>query len=213
MCSTGWLFLCCPIRSNYFEAVSEEVMVNDVKHYPEEPDAQCFPPSVIFVSWNEPQEEIKLAHIMHISEKCFVVCKCEPCVICSCLLSLLSPVRTALHACICKCVFSLSLSVSLSACLLWPLQPFPSHPSLQSPCEIWSSNCPAWTPHSFHGPAYRHCVTLTTANYHCDGELSLTLALWEYRYISLNKSAQLHTHTHSRTAVGLLVLAHHYIWL
>lgn len=137
---------------------------------------------------------------MHISEKCFVVCKCEPCVICSCLLSLLNPMRTALHACICKCVFSLSLSVSLSACLFWPLQPFPSHPSLQSPCEIWSSNCPAWTPHSFHGPAYRHCVTLTTANYHCDGELSLTLALWEYRYISLNKSAQLHTHTHSCTA-------------
>lgn len=125
MCCTGWLFLCCPIRSNYIEAVSEEVMVNDVKHYPEEPDAHCFPPSVIFVSWNEPQEEIELAYIMHISEKCFVVCKCEPCVICLCLLT---PKCTALHACICKCVFSLSLSGSLSACLFWPSSPSPSIP-------------------------------------------------------------------------------------
>lgn len=35
--------LCCPIRSYYSEAVSEEVMVNDVKHDSEQPDtnAQC----------------------------------------------------------------------------------------------------------------------------------------------------------------------------
>lgn len=29
--------LCCPIRSYYSEAVSEEVMVNDVKHDSEQP--------------------------------------------------------------------------------------------------------------------------------------------------------------------------------
>lgn len=127
MYSAVWLLLCCPIRSNYFEAVSEGVMVNDVKHYPEEPNAHFFLPSVIFVSWNEPQEEIKLAHIMHISEKCLTVCKCEPCVFCLCLLSLLTPTCTALHACICKCVFGLSL------CSLWvQVCSDPSSPSLPS---------------------------------------------------------------------------------
>lgn len=108
------------------------------------------------------------------------------------------------NAClVCPCVVSECVSV-----LTPPALPF--HPSLQSACEIWSSNCQAWTPHSFHGPANQHCVTLTTANYHCDGELSLTVALGEYGCISLNKSAQLPTHTPSHCCLtgGFSTLLH-----
>lgn len=36
-CTVHWP-LCCPIRSYYSEAVSEKVMVNDVKHDSDEPD-------------------------------------------------------------------------------------------------------------------------------------------------------------------------------
>lgn len=152
---------------------------------------------------------------MHISEKCFVVCKCEPCVICLCPLLLLTPKCTALHACASKCVFSLSLrSLWVRVCSDPSSPSLPFHPSLQSACEIWSSNCQAWTPHFFHKPANQHCVTLTTANYHCDGELNLTVALWEYGFISLNKSAQLHTQTHTLNRdVWLVVLAYYCIWL
>lgn len=36
-------------------------------------------------------------------------------------------------------------------------------------------------------PSYQHCVTLTTANYHYDGDLGFAVALQKYRYISFNK--------------------------
>lgn len=102
---------------------------------------------------------------------------------------------------VCPCVVSECMSV------LTP-QALPFHPSLQSACEIWSSNCQTWTPHSFHGPANQHCVTLTTANYHCDGELSRTVALWEYGCISLNKSAPPCTHTQKHTQPHTLSHTH-----
>ena len=81
MCCRVRRLLCCPISPYYSEAVSEKVMVNDVKHESDEADtnAQCactgFLLSVTFVSWfrNERRGEIKLTSIMHLPEKCFVV--------------------------------------------------------------------------------------------------------------------------------------------
>lgn len=92
-----------------------------------------------------------------------------------------------------KCVF-----VRVCACVFWPLLPSLFHPSFESVCDIQSSNCQVWPPHSSPRPAYQHCVTLTTANYHRD--LGFTVALWEYRYISFNKlpttsTARPRTHT------------------
>ena len=48
--------------------------------------------------------------------------------------------------------------------------------------------------HSAPRPAYQHCVTLTTANYHRDGDLGFTVALREYRYVSFNKLPSTDTH-------------------
>lgn len=184
-------------------------MVNDVKHYPEEPNAHFFHHQSY--SSHEMSHKRKLNQLILCtylrSVLLFVnVSHVLSAYVCSrCLLQSAPPCMPAFaNAClVCPCVVSECVSV-----LTPPALPF--HPSLQSACEIWSSNCQAWTPHSFHGPANQHCVTLTTANYHCDGELSLTVALGEYGCISLNKSAQLPTHTPSHCCLtrGFSTLLH-----
>ena len=110
------------------------------------------------------------------------------------------------------------LCVCVCVCVSWPLPPSLFHPSFESVCDIQSSNCQVWPRHSSPQPAYQHCVTLTTANYHRDGDLGFTVALWEYRYISFHKlpppttgTAPSHTHTHTHTTCPrrpLLLLPH-----
>lgn len=165
----------------------------------------------------------------------FCLCKCEPCVICSecvcsaqptaswprrstppeCVRSYLQDVHHP-NSCPHNRVFNLSQSVCfvvyVCVCVSWPLLASLFHPSFESVCDIQSSNCQVWPPHSSPRPAYQHCVTLTTANYHRDGDLGFA----EYRYISFNKlppptvqpHTQLttcpHTHTHIPPSHSLL---------
>lgn len=58
-----------------------------------------------------------------------------------------------------------------------------SHPSFESVCDILVSNCQVWLPHSSPRTAYQYCVTLTTANYHWDGDLGFTAALIQIHFL------------------------------
>ncbi len=141
-----------------------------------------------------------------------------------CLYACIYSMSAAVHACLGECVKDLSLSVCLCVrvCVCWPLLPSLLHPSFESVCDIQSSNCQVWPPHSSPRPAYQRRVTLTTANYHRNGDLGFTVALWAYRYISFNKlplpNAQPHTltHTHTHTTTCLQpspLLSHIYCYL
>lgn len=103
-----------------------------------------------------------------------------------CVLCIYSTSTAALPF-ICECVLDLSLSLCLCVCVL-------TSPALSSSippsrvCVIYRALIVRSGPsHSAPRPAYQHCVTLTTANYHPDGDLSFTVALREYRYVSFNK--------------------------
>lgn len=169
-------------------------------------------PSVTFVSRNEQQEEMKLTSIMHLSEKCF--CCLQTWTMCDLLMSVhvqhspFSPLTV-------KCTSAPAIASVCSICP-WmcftaylcsdPSSPLSSVPPSREVCDIRSPNCQVWPPHSSPRPAYQVFVTLTTANYHRDGDLGFTVALWEYRYVSLNKSAlptaqNTHTHTYNSQPV------------
>ena len=101
---------------------------------------------------------------------------------------------------ICECALDSSLSLCLCVCVCVCVCVLTS-PALSSSippsrvCVIYRALIVRSGPsHSAPRPAYQHCVTLTTANYHRDGDLGFTVALREYRYVSFNKLPSTDTH-------------------
>lgn len=128
--------LCCPIRSHYSEAVSEDVTANDVKRDSEQPDKNALKGFSFFCCHrshlphkNEPLSEIKLPSIVHLSggkKQCFLVLLLANV---SHVLAWCAPKCTSVPACVHESALNLSLSVSRCVCVCCdpssPLSPIP----------------------------------------------------------------------------------------